>query len=257
MENLIKYVLHLADSALILGHRHSEWTGHGPNLEQDIALSNIALDNIGQARLFYQYAASLINENALQKTGAATEDTLAYFRDPEDFTNWQLVELKDENWSFPIVKQFFVSAFQYPFYKAMQASNDETLAAIAEKSLKEVTYHLKWSSEWMIRLGDGTEESHAKIQHTANRLWPYTHELFVQTEAENALQAAGKAIDPQTIYAAFKATVDAVFDTATLTLPDTISGQPAMGKTGNHSEYLEPLLKEMQILQRTYPNCEW
>src|SRR5688572_31695682 len=152
------YILHLADNALILGHRNSEWTGHGPILEQDIALSNIALDLIGQARNLYQYAADL-------KGDGATEDSLAYLRAAEEYKNCLLTEQENGDWGKTILRQFLFSAYQYPLYQQLISNDDKRLAAIAEKSLKEVTYHLRWSSEWVIRLGRGTEESNKRMNN--------------------------------------------------------------------------------------------
>ena len=206
----IEYSLQLADNALILGHRNSEWTGHGPILEQDIALSNIALDLIGQARYLYQHAAALINKGAFaeipersegyergwgvakqpRRSSAAggksevTEDGLAYGRDAWDFRNCLLVEQGNGDWGKTILRQFLFSAWQYYFYERLQQSRDRELAAIAEKSLKEVTYHLRWSSEWVIRLGDGTEESHERMARALDQLWKYTGELFVPATYE-------------------------------------------------------------------------
>ncbi|HJU45242.1 MAG TPA: 1,2-phenylacetyl-CoA epoxidase subunit PaaC, partial [Chitinophagaceae bacterium] len=170
-DQLINYTLHLADNALIIGHRCSEWCGHGPILEQDIALSNMALDYIGQARNFYQYAATLIG-------GEATEDSLAYLRDEREFKNLLLTEMPNGDWAQTILRQFFFSTHQYYLYARLQQSSDVQLAAIAEKSLKEVTYHLRWSSEWVIRLGDGTEESKQRLLNALDELWMFTGELF-------------------------------------------------------------------------------
>src|SRR6478672_11652 len=189
----INYTLHLADNALILGHRNSEWCGHGPVLEQDIAITNISLDLIGQARNFYQYAAQLINADHKSE---ATEDTLAYLRDASEFKNCLLVELPKGDWAVTILRQFFFSAYQLYLYQQLQYSGDEQIAAIAVKSLKEVTYHLRWSSEWVIRLGDGTEESHQRMMNAIDELWKYTGELFKATGYE--LQAANEnaGVDP-------------------------------------------------------------
>src|SRR5580700_2861505 len=199
---LIEYTLHLADNALILGHRNSEWTGYGPILEQDIALSNISLDLIGQARYLYQYAARLINEGAASCAagfggGEATEDTLAYGRDGWDFRNCLLVEQENGDWGKTILRQFFFSAYQFYLYENLQYSKDSTIAAISEKALKEVTYHLRWSSEWVIRLGDGTEESHARMERALDQLWKFTGELFVPANYERALSAEGVAVDSE------------------------------------------------------------
>src|ERR1022692_4670052 len=192
MKELIHYTLHLADNSLILGHRNSEWTGYGPVLEQDIAISNIALDLIGQSRNFYQYAAKLINGSTSQPINLsthqhATEDTLAYLRDVNEFKNCLLLEQQNGDWAKTVLRQFFFSAYQYFLYRQLQNSKDETLAAIAEKSLKEVTYHLRWSSEWVIRLGDGTEESHHRMQVALDEVWPFTGEMFAPSADENVL----------------------------------------------------------------------
>src|SRR4026209_570191 len=184
---LIDYTLHLADNSLILGQRNSEWCGHGPVLEQDIAITNISLDLIGQARNFYQYAAHLINnlkksESSKVSPGGgdlegASEDTLAYLRKEREFKNCLLVEQPNGDWGQTILRQFFFSQYQYLLFQQLQNSKDEQLAAIAEKSLKEVTYHLRWSSEWVIRFGDGTDESHKRMQKAVDELWRYTGEM--------------------------------------------------------------------------------
>ena len=181
--SLINYTLHLADNSLVLGHRNSEWCGHGPVLEQDIAITNISLDLIGQARNFYQYAATLIGDHA-------TEDSLAYLRKEEEFKNCLLVEQPKGDWAQTILRQFFFSQYQYLLFQQLQNSRDEQLAAIAEKSLKEITYHLRWSSEWVIRLGDGTDESHTRMRNAINELWRYTGEMFEAASYE--LRAASK-----------------------------------------------------------------
>src|SRR6478609_8523872 len=183
-QDLLEYILHLADDALILGHRNSEWTRHGPILEQDIALSNIALDMLGQARNFYQYAANI-------QLKGSTEDSFAYHRNEREFKNALLVELPNGDWGKTILRQFLFSAYQFFLYGRLKATQDSTIAAIAEKSLKEVTYHLRWSSEWVIRLGDGTEESHSRMQNALDQLWPYTGELFIPTSYETTAVAEG------------------------------------------------------------------
>ena len=175
-DNLFKYTLHLADNSLIMGHRLSEWTGHGPILEQDIAISNIALDLIGQSRNFYQYAALI--------KGSGTEDDLAYLRNESEFKNILLAELPNGDWAKTILKLFFFSTYQYFLYQELINSSDKQLSAIAEKSLKEVTYHLRWSSEWVIRLGDGTEESYKRMQQALSELSVYKDEMFLSSEYE-------------------------------------------------------------------------
>lgn len=224
--SIINQTLHLADNALILGHRNSEWTGHGPILEQDIAISNIALDLIGQARNFYQYAAELIG-------GDTTEDTLAYTRNTNEFKNFLLVEQPNGDWGKTILRQFFFSAYQYPLYQQMRG--DTQLSAIAEKSLKEVTYHLRWSSEWVIRLGQGTEESHRRMTNAINELWSYTGEL----------------LSPE-IKDAWTSRVNEILSSAGIEIPSDVKMI-----TGSHTPHLEKLLGEMQYMQRTYPGVEW
>src|SRR6187397_1618909 len=210
------YILHLADNSLILGQRNSEWCGHGPVLEQDIAITNISLDLIGQARNFYQYAASLIGNNA-------TEDSLAYLRKEEEFKNCLLVEQPKGDWAQTILRQFFFSQYQYLLFQQLQESKDRQLAAIAEKSLKEVTYHLRWSSEWIIRLGDGTEESHQRMLNAIDELWQYTSELFEPALYEQRAAEEGLGIDPSSLKLKWEEKVKEVFIEATLRYPDEIS----------------------------------
>lgn len=247
---LIDYTLHLADNALITGHRNSEWCGHGPILEQDIALSNISLDYIGQARNFYQYAATLMGNGA-------TEDSLAYLRDAIEFKNNLLLELPNGDWGQTILRQFFFSAFQYFQYTALQQSKDEQLAAIAEKSLKEVTYHLRWSSEWVIRLGDGTNESKSRMLAALEELWPYTGELFIPAVYENSTAAEQSGVDPSQLKTDWLNKIQTVLAEATLPLPDAGVWMHHGGKQGKHTEHLGYILAEMQYLQRAYPNAEW
>jgi len=252
--SLIDYSIHLADNALILGHRNSEWCGHGPVLEQDIALANISLDLIGQARNFYQYAASLLNDSS-------TEDTLAYLRDTRDFRNLLLTELPNGDWAQTILRQFFFSAFQYLQYGILQKSSDTQLAAIAAKALKEVTYHLRWSSEWVIRLGDGTAESRRRIEQALEFLWPYTGELFMCSAEEEMLSAETIAVNPSTLAKEWNDRVSSVFEQATLPTPRAEGKETTWmhsgGKKGVHTEHLGYVLAEMQFLQRAYPGAEW
>lgn len=246
---LINYTLHLADNALILGHRNSEWCGHGPVLEQDIAISNIALDLIGQARNFYQYAAQLTGNDA-------TEDSLAYLRDEREFKNCLLVELPNGDWGQTILRQFFFSTYQYFLYRQLQKCSDEQLSAIAEKALKEVTYHLRWSSEWVIRLGDGTEESKQRMMHAVDELWSYTGEMFVAVSYELSAFSKGFGIDLSGIKNSWDEKIRSVFEEATLPVPVNTWMQTG-GKEGKHTEHLGFVLAEMQFLQRAYPNSEW
>ena len=247
--NLINYTLHLADTTLILSHRNSEWCGHGPILEQDIALTNIALDLLGQARNFYQYTAELMGEGF-------DEDKLAYLRNPDEFKNHLLVEQPNIDWAVTILRQFYFSCFQHFLYNELKNSSDEQLAAIATKALKEVTYHLRWSSEWVIRLGDGTAESNANMQKAVEVLKDYIEEFFVMTDYETALLKDAASIDVKDIQGKWQQKVNEVFAEATLNF--TISSNPKIGgKDGSHSEDLTTLLAEMQVLQRTYPNSVW
>jgi ring-1,2-phenylacetyl-CoA epoxidase subunit PaaC len=241
---LIDYTLHLADSNLILAQRNAEWCGHGPILEQDIAITNISLDLLGQSRNFYQYAATLIG-------GGATEDSLAYLRTEREFKNCLLVEQQNGDWGQTILRQFFFSAYQYLLYEKLQNSNDEQIAAIAAKALKEVTYHLRWSSEWVIRLGDGTEESHQRMLKAIDELWRYTGELFVAADYE--LEAG---FDVSLLKDVWMKKITAVFEEATLAIPEKAFMQSG-GKTGVHTEQLGYILTELQYLQRTYPGAEW
>lgn len=244
MNNLINYTTHLADNALIMGQRLSEWCGHGPILEQDIALSNIALDYVGQARNFYQYAAELIG-------GDATEDSLAYFRNDRDYKNNLLVELPNGDWAQTVLKEFLFSTYQFYLYQQLMQSKDERIAAIAEKSLKEVTYHLKWSSEWVIRLGDGTEESKRRIEKAIDEIWMFTGELFEATEYENQI------VNLNPIKEKWNDKIAAVFNEATLSVPENKTWHQAGGKKGIHTEHLGYILAEMQVLPRTYPDATW
>ena len=264
---LIAFTLHLADDALILGHRNSEWTGRGPVLEQDIAISNIALDLIGQARNFYQYAAGLINElslsarspedqNSLFNSSDTTEDSLAYLRDSWDFKNCLLVEQPNGDWARTILRQFFFSAFQYYLYEQLQSARHAGLAAIAEKAFKETAYHLQWSSEWVIRLGDGTDESHVRMQQSLDLLWPYTGELFRPTNYELFCIREGICPDISLLKPGWDAKVLEIFAEATLAVPRNVWMQSG-GKEGRHTEHLGYLLAEMQFLQRTYPGNDW
>lgn len=261
------YALHLADNSLILGQRNSEWCGHGPVLEQDIAITNISLDLIGQARNFYQYAAQLINaqdKSAGPKApaplergfgGGVTEDSLAYLRKEREFKNCLLVEQPNYDWAQTILRQFLFSQYQYLLFEQLENSKDEQLAAIAEKSLKEITYHLRWSSEWVIRLGDGTEESHQRMTKAIDELWRYTGEMFTPADYEKT-----SGIDFNKIKEDWNQKVKIVFDEASLITPLGGGGAAFMqtgGKTGKHTEHLGYILTELQYMQRAYPGCEW
>lgn len=271
-KDCILYTLQIADNALINGHRQSEWCGHGPVLEQDIALTNIALDHLGQARSLYQHAAELFNNLpqddkstlftsvALQQKitagEALTEDDLAYLRDGWDFRNVLLVEQPNKDWAYTVARSFLLDVFNHYFFTALQNSQDATLAAIAEKSLKEVTYHIRWSSEWMIRLGDGTDESQSRIQDALNDRWMFSGELMVESEADKAMSAAAIGVDLQKIKALWQDHVQKILDEATLTIPANNWMQQG-GKQGQHTEHLGYILTELQFMQRAYPGMQW
>jgi len=242
--SLIDFSLHLADNALILGQRNAEWCGHGPVLEQDIAITNISLDLIGQARSLYQFAAQL-------KADGSTEDSLAYLRTEREFKNCLLVEQPNGDWAQTMLRQFLFSSYQYYLYQYLQNNKEETLAAIAEKSLKEVSYHLRWSSEWIIRLGEGTEESHSRMLKALEELWRYTGELFIAAPYENDL-----GISISSLKHDWSKKVNTVFEEATLKAPENVFMQTG-GKTGTHTEHLGFILTELQYIQRVYPGCEW
>lgn len=244
MRNLIDYTLHLADTTLILSQRNAEWCGHGPILEQDIAITNISLDLLGQSRNFYQYAATLIGGNA-------NEDSLAYLRKEREFKNLLLVEQNNGDWGQTILRQYLYSQFQYLLFEQLQISNDAQLAAIAAKSIKETTYHVRWSSEWVVRLGDGTTESHERVVKAIAELWRYTGEMFIPAEYEKEMN-----IDFYFLKQQWDEKVKEVFDEATLNIPEKTFMQSG-GKEGKHTEQLGYILAELQYMQRAYPNAQW
>lgn len=247
---LINFVLSQADNALLTGHRNSEWCGHGPVLEQDIAITNISLDLIGQARNFYQYAAALRDDGS-------TEDSFAYLRDVREFRNCLLTEQPNGDWAHTILRQFLFSNYQHLLYTDLQAGNDQQLAAIAEKALKEVAYHLRWSSEWVIRLGDGTAESHNRMERALADLWSYTGELFMAAPFEEHAAATGILVESfSSLKEKWEEKVKQVFTEATLSFPGNTFMHKG-GKEGNHSEHLGFILAELQFMQRAYPNAQW
>jgi ring-1,2-phenylacetyl-CoA epoxidase subunit PaaC len=241
---LIDYTLHLADTTLILSQKNSEWCGHGPILEQDIAITNISLDLLGQARNFYQYAAALKNDGS-------TEDSLAYLRPEREFKNLLLVEQQNGDWGQTILRQYLFSQYQLLLFQQLQQHSDEQLAAIATKAIKETTYHVRWSSEWVIRLGDGTEESHNRMLHAINEVWRFSGELFESADYETEM-----GIDLAAIKQTWNEKVTAVFDEAKLPFPENALMQSG-GKKGVHTEQLGYILTELQYLQRTYPGAKW
>ncbi len=250
---LINYTLHLADTTLILAQRNSECCAHGPVLEQDIAITNISLDLLGQSRNFYQYAANLIN----QSTGKSeTEDSLAYLRTEREFKNLLITELPNGDWAQIVLRQFLFSVYQFLLLEQLQAGKDEQLAAIAQKSIKETTYHIRWSSDWVIRLGDGTAESNTRMNNALESLWEYSGELFIPAEYETAILNRGISTNPADLFQPWLQKVTAVFEEATLKIPANRFMQSG-GKTGTHTEHMGFILAEMQSLQRTYPGAAW
>lgn len=268
----VGYLLHLADNALVLGQRNAEWCGHAPALEEGLAMNNQALDLIGQARLLYQLAADRMNtagattRPSAWPAGAITEDTLAYFRNDVDFRNYTLLELPhnlglvpaaggDRDWGVTIVRNFLYAALMQGMWTALAQAPDADLAAIGAKSLKEVRYHLQHASDWMVRLGDGTEHSHVRMQAALDYLMPFTEEFWTDSEVD----AQGRAlqVDVVALRSAWDRTVDAVLAEATLSRPAATHGYVTQGKSGVHSEHLSYLLAEMQSLTRAHPNAQW
>ena len=244
---LFAYLLRRADDALILGHRLSEWCGHAPMLEEDMALANMALDLIGQARSLYAYAGEVEGRGR-------DEDALAYLRRENAYSHLLLVEQPNGDFAQTILRQFLYAAFADPFWRATMASSDATLAAVAAKAEKEMAYHLRHSAEWVVRLGDSTPEARRRIEAALAKLWPYTGEMF---EGEDAgLIDEGVAIDPATLAAGWRETVEQVFARATLKIPRDGWMQTG-GRQGRHSEHLGHLLSELQYMQRSFPGAKW
>jgi ring-1,2-phenylacetyl-CoA epoxidase subunit PaaC len=247
--NLIQYIYGIADNSLILGQRLGELCGHGPSLETDIAMTNISLDLLGQVRSYYQYAAKL-------QGGDANEDTIAFLRLEREYKNVLLVEQPNTDFAYSITRQFLFDIFHLALLEELQNSKDETLSAIAKKSIKEVLYHTRFSSDWIRRLGDGTEESHKRIQTAINDLWIFTDELFHQTEADKAIVANGIGVDVTLLKANYFNKANTILEEATLQMP-TIEYFQKGGKQGIHSEHMGYILTEMQYMQRAYPNMNW
>jgi ring-1,2-phenylacetyl-CoA epoxidase subunit PaaC len=245
----LEYVLRIADTSLILGQRLSEWCGHGPVIEEDIALANVALDLIGQARMLLSYAATLEGRDR-------DEDQLAFQRAEHEFRNVAIVELPNVDFGHTVLRNYLVAAFQRELWIHLAQSSDSGLAAIAAKSAKETRYHLQHAGDWTIRLGDGTEESHARMQRALDALWPYTAEFFSATPVDDDLAGTGFGPAWPTLQAGWDAAVLPLLDVATLKVPGR-TPFVSRGKQGVHTEHLGHLLAEMQILQRTYPGARW
>ncbi len=276
----VDYLLHLADNALVLGQRNAEWCGHGPILEEDLALANNSLDLIGQARLLYQHAADLINSQGAEaqrlahlqgarQDGRITEDTLAYFRDTAEFRNHTLMELphhgplvgyavSERDYAVTIARNFLVSALMVLVWEQLQTSKDPQLAGIAAKSLKEVRYHLRHAGDWLVRFGDGTEESHHRAQAALDHLLPYCEAFWHPSPAEQAAAADGSGVDLRTLRDHWNALVNDTLSEATLARHDQPhAGYVSQGQVGVHSEHLGFLLAEMQSLARAHPQGVW
>ena len=252
-ERLFQYLLRLGDSPLILAQRLGEWVGHGPVLEEDIAQANVGLDLLGQARLWLSYAGEV---EARFATAGRDEDQLAFLRDSAQFRNLLLVEQPNGNFADTIARQFLFDAWHALLLPALAQSSDARIAGIAAKAAKEVAYHVERSGDWVIRLGDGTDESHARMQHAIDGLWMYTGEMFVPDAPELELIESGVAADVRILAEPWRAYVDAVFTEATLHAPHDAFMQQG-GKRGVHTEHLGHLLAEMQVLQRSHPGARW
>ena len=246
---LVNFALALADDALVLGHRLSEWSGKAPSLEEDIALSNLGLDLIGQARLFYQLAARAEGRGR-------DEDKLAYFREPAEFRNMLLMELPRGDFAFTMARQLVVAAHLHPFYAALAKSTAPELADIAAKAVKEMAYHARHASEWVIRLGDGTGESRRRMIAALEAVWPFTDELFQTDADECALVAAGIAPDRASVKLAWDTTIDRVLAEAKLERPE-IEEFRSGGRAGHHTAHLKEMLADMQSLARAHPGAVW
>lgn len=248
-QNLYQYILGIADNNLILGQRLGELCGHGPSLETDIACTNISLDLLGQVRSYYQYAAKIAGDGR-------NEDTIAMTRNEREYINVLLVEQPNTNFAYVIARQFLFDIYHLLLLAELQNSKDETLSAIAKKAIKEVSYHERFSSDWIKRLGDGTEESHNKIQEAINNLWGYTNELFHQTDADMKMVKEGIGIDVTKLKDEYYNIVSEVLEEATLQVPESKYFQKG-GKQGIHTEHMGYILSELQYMQRTFPNMTW
>jgi ring-1,2-phenylacetyl-CoA epoxidase subunit PaaC len=247
--DLFEYLLRLADDRLVLGHRVSEWCGHAPILEEDIALANIALDLIGHANL-------LLTAAGAAEGKGRDADALAFLRDELDYRNALIVELPKGDFGFTIARQFLFSAYSLVLTEALKRSKNTELGGLADKMHKESRYHVRHSGDWMLRLGDGTEESHQRIQNSVNELWRYAGELFMTDEVEQRLVAAGIAVDSSKLEAPWRAQVDDVLRRAGVTTP-SVNWMQRGGRFGRHTEHLGHMLAEMQILQRQHPGASW
>jgi ring-1,2-phenylacetyl-CoA epoxidase subunit PaaC len=254
-ETLKDYILEIADNSLILGQRLGELCGHGPSLETDIALTNMSLDLFGQVRSYYQYVAQLSGDAS---TGSATptEDDIAFLRLEREYKNVLLVEQPNTDFGYVITRQYFFDVFHLLLMQELQDSKDETLSAIAKKGIKEVSYHKRFSGDWVKRLGDGTDESHNRIQKAVNDLWPFTNELFEMTEADKQAAEAGIGVDVSKLKEKYYAVVIELLKEATLEIPESKYFHKG-GKHGVHTEHMGYIIADLQFMQRTYPGMKW
>ena len=250
MNSITEYSLRLGDDALVLSHRLAQWSSRAPDLEVDIALTNVGLDLLGQARSLLSYAGEV-------EGLGRDEDDLAYLRDEREFLNCQLVEQPNEDFAVTMARQLYFSSYQILLYHALQSSIDETLSAVAAKAVLEATYHRELATEWTLRLGDGTEESHTRMQQALDRLWPYTYELFEQDETVNRLVHERIAVEVEKLRPEWQQYVQSVVGNATLTMPEESRWRPTGGRKGLHTEFLGHMLAEMQNLHRAHPGAKW
>lgn len=249
-KDLFEYALRLGDDRLVLGHRLSEWCGHGPVLEEDIALTNTALDLVGQAIGFLGAAGEF-------EDAGRDADSLAYLRNTTEFRNLMLLEQPNIDFAYTIARQFFFDTFSYYQLIALEESKNETIAALAAKSLKEVRYHLRHSRQWMLRLGDGTEESHRRVQDAVDDLWIFIQDMFETDDLEHRLAEVGIGVTAESLEPEWKKTVTETLDEATLTIPEAMPGLLKGSRQGMHTEHLGPMLAEMQVLVRSHPGASW
>lgn len=249
MNPLFEYLLRHGDDRLVLGHRNAEWCGHGPILEEDIAISNIALDLTGEAQLLLELAGTVegVGRDA---------DQLAYWRDENQFRNLQLLELPRGDFAFTMVRQFLFSAWSHFLLEGLSQSRHEDLKGIAAKAAKENRYHLRHAGEWVVRLGDGTDESQARAQAALDQAWPWTAEFFLADDIDRQVAAEGLGVDPSGLKASWDSVVTDVIRRARLTVP-TVPMRMAGGRKGRHTEYLGHMLAEMQIVARSHPGATW
>lgn len=246
----LTYLLRLADDRLILGQRMSEWCGHGPVLEEDLAMANIALDLIGHATALYEYAAEIEGEGH-------DEDHFAFFRDDRDFTNLQLCELPKGDFAYTMARMFLFSSYSYFLYERLKEAQDEQFSGMISKHLKEIKYHLRHTREWILRLGDGTEESHRRIQEAIDELWMYTGEFFYTDEIDDKVISESLGADPNSFKDEWKKLVEEILTEATIDVPDWEQYMMTGSRKGIHTEHLGHMLAQMQFLRRSHPEAVW